>query len=169
MSSITNATVMEDRKRFFSYGDKVRHKNGGPVRTVTDIGPTAYYFADGGFALIDDQDCYTIVQKSSGFFLVGKSLNGLPLRDHLRHGYEDRDDFAAALRRLIEHWGGRVGERIGERNKFLMLRFHDTPGGRPDETWLPLYLLKPVDKPVYLQNPEHDNIEEELDRIFGFD
>lgn len=156
---------MTEHNPSFTYGDKVRRKSGGPVMTVSDIGPTAYYFEDGTFALIDDQDCYTLVQKASGFFLVGSSMDGLPLGDHLDHGYEERQDFVAALRRLIERWGGRIGERVGERNKFLQLRFHDTPGGRPDEVWLPLYMLKPVDKPRY----QEDERDEELDLVFGFD
>ena len=160
---------MAERKLKFTYGDKVRRKGGGPVRTVQDIGPTAYYFSDGTFALTEDQDCYSLVEKASGFFLVGTTMDGLPVGDHLDHGYEERRDFALALRRLIDHWGGRVGERVGERNKFLLLRFHDTPGGRPDEAWLPLYMLKPVEKPDYLREDEPDEMEEELNRAFGFD
>lgn len=160
---------MADRKPIFTYGDQVRRKMAGAVKTVLDVGPTAYHFSDGTFALIEDQDCYAIVRKASGFFLVCSSLDGLPVDDHLANGYEERRDFVVALRRLLSNWGGRVGERVDERNKFLLLRFHDTPGGRPDETWLPLYMLTPVDKPDYMQADERDPVEEELDRAFGFD
>ena len=153
----------------FTYGDRLQRKGGGPIRTVQDIGSNAYYFADGGFALIEDQDCYTLVEKATGFFRVCTSLDGLPVNDHLSHGYEDRQDFILALRRLIDYWGGRVGERAGERNKFLLLRFHDTPGGRPDKAWLPLYMLSPCPVPDYMKEEEEDPIEEELDRAFGFD
>ena len=161
---------MANAKPIYTYGDQVRNRNGGPVRTIMDVGQTAYYFDDGGFAVIDDQDCYTLVKPSSGFFEVCKTLDGLPLNDHLIHGYESRSDFAAALRHLIDYWGGRSGERVGDRNKFLKLRFHDTPGSRPDEAWLPLYMLKPVDTPDYmLEDDEDDEMEEELERIFSFD
>ena len=156
-------------KALYTYGDKLRRKSGGKTRTVKDVSDTVYYFDDGGFALIDDQECYMLVKKSSGFFQVGTALDGLPVRDHLSHGYEDRRSFEDALKRLINYWGGRVGERVGERNKFLLLRFHDTPGGRPDEAWLPLYMLTPVDKPDYLEEEECDETEKELNRIFGFD
>lgn len=161
--------VMEGRKLLFTYGDKVRRQSGGPVKTVQDIGPTTYHFSDGTFALLEDQDCYLLVEKASGFFQVCTSMDGLPVDDHLNHGYEVRQDFVLALRRLIDHWGGRVGERVGERNKFLQLRFHDTPGGRPDEAWLPLYMLKAVEKPDYLQDDKLNDTEEELDQAFGFD
>ncbi len=104
------------------------------------------------------------------FFLVASNLDRAPLRDHLLHGYESRWDFYRALRRLVSRWKGRVGECIDERHGFLLLRFHDTPGGKPDVSWLPLYLLEPAEKPPYMQ--EHvpkDETMEELDRAFGFD
>ena len=160
---------MADGKPLFTYGDRIRRKNGGPVKTVKDVGASAYYFYDGTFALIEDQDCYEIEEKASGYFEVCDSLDGLPIDDHLSHGYELREDFQDALRRLIRLWGGRVGERVGDRNKFLLLRFHDTPGGIPDKAWLPLYMLKPVDIPDYMIEEERDEMEEELDRAFGFD
>lgn len=152
----------------FTYGDVLRKTSGGPLRTVQDIGATAYYFSDGTFALIEDQDCYTVVIQATGFFRVADSLDAAPLDDHLRHGYERRADFLHALRRLLNYWGGRVGERIDERNKFLRLRFHDTPGGLPDEAWLPLFLLSPAPIPDYMQD-DTDETEAELDRAFGFD
>jgi len=154
----------------FTYGDIIRKTAGGPLRTVKDVGPDYYDFTDGTFALIADQDCYTLVEKASGFFLVATSLADVPLNGHLHHdyGYEERSEFAAALRRLIHYWGGRVGERCDERNKFLRLQFHDTPGGLPDKAWLPLLLLTPTAIPDYLQEEPQDETEKELDRIFGF-
>ncbi len=153
----------------FTYGDKIRRKAGGPVRTIRDIGPTAYHFSDGTFALIDDQDRYEMVEKHSGFFLVAKGIDGAPLGDYLQHGYENRSDFRDALRKLVDWWGGRVGEHVGSRYDHLRLKFHDTPGGRADEAWLPLYLLSPCPVPDYLQEEERDPIEDELDRVFSFD
>lgn len=153
----------------FTYGDRLRRSANGPVLTVKDITATAYHFSDGTFALIEDQDCYTIVEKASGFFRVCSSLEGLPIDDYLHHGYENRADFRDALRRLLDYWGGRIGERKDERNKFLLLSFPDTPGGKPDEAWLPLYMLTPCEPSPFAKKPERDPMEEELDKAFGFD
>lgn len=100
------------------------------------------------------------------FWRVAASLDGAPLRDHLMHGYEERSGFVAALRRILERWGGRLGERLDSRNGFLLLRFHDTPGGVPDEEWLPSYLLRQDDPPG---DDSPDEAERELDAAFGFD
>jgi hypothetical protein len=160
---------MKDVKALYTYGDQLRRKGGGPVKTILDVGANAYYFTDGTFALVADQDCYSLVRKASGYFRVASSMDGMPLDDHLHHGYEFREDFAAAIRRLLHYWGGRVGENVAERNKFLHLRFHDTPGGKPDEAWIPLYMLTPADKPAYIrEKPETEPFELELDSAFGF-
>lgn len=153
----------------YTYGDRIKKNTGGPVRTVSDITANAYHFSDGTFALVDDQDCYRIVEKASGFFRVATSVNGLPLNDYLQHGYETREEFVYALRRLIERWSGRIGERIDERNKFLLLRFPDTPGGIPDEAWLPLYMLTPCGPSPYAKKRKPTPEEIELNEAFGFD
>lgn len=153
----------------FTYGDKIRRKNGGTVLIVKDIGDNTYHFTDGTFAIIDDQDCYILVEKASGYFRVATTLDDAPLRDYLDNGYETRNDFSNALLRLLDRWAGRTGERIGERSKFLHLRFHDTPGGKPDEAWLPIYLLSSVPMPDNLRTYPKDAMEEELDRAFGFE
>ena len=153
----------------FSYGDRIRRRSGGPERVVRDIGQEAYHFTDGTFALIDDQDCYVMVEKHSGFFRVMTDVDGAPLSDYLRHGYETRSDFRDALVKITAWWGGRTGEFVGSRYDHLRLKFHDTPGGRPDEAWIPLYLLEPVPLPDYMRQEETDPFDEELDRILGFD
>ena len=153
----------------FTYGDQLRRTATGPVLTIKDITATAYHFDDGTFALIADEECYRLVNKASGFFRVATSLDGMPLADHLRHGYENREDFRDALRRLLNRWAGRVGERADERNRFLLLRFPDTPGGVPDEAWLPLYMLTPCDPPPIATIPPPDPDEQELDEAFGFE
>ena len=153
----------------FTYGDQVRRTAHGPVLTIKDIDATAYHFHDGTFALIDDQDCYTLVHKASGYFRVAKSLDELPLSDHLHHGYETREEFRYALRRLVERWGGRIGQQRDEKNKFLLLAFPDTPGGKPDEAWLPLYMLTPCDQPSWAVKREKNPLEQELDEAYGFD
>lgn len=105
-------------------------------------------------------------------YTVATTLRNAPLRDHLQHGYEFEDDFRHALRTLISRWRDRTGECVGEHNGFLHLRFHDTPGGCPDEAVLPLYLLEettatpPTSCPAATQ-PDH--FEQELDEAFGFD
>lgn len=106
------------------------------------------------------------------FFEVAHNLQRAPLCDYLQHGYETRDLFEAALEKLVQRWHDRIGEQIDKRNDFLRLRFHDTPGGLPDEAWLPRYLLTSTEMPDYLVEPEkteYDELEEELDRIFAFD
>ncbi|MDD6017122.1 MAG: hypothetical protein PUC18_12765 [Prevotellaceae bacterium] len=100
------------------------------------------------------------------FYTVAQDLSRAPLRDHLMHGYEERSDFERALRQLIKKWENRVGECVGGRHGFLLLRFHDTPGGRPDEAWLPLYLLQETEPP---ERKKKTREEIELDEAFGFD
>lgn len=105
------------------------------------------------------------------FYLVKDTLAGAPLSDHLLHGYADRWDFRKALKNIIVRWGGRIGECVGERHGFLLLRFHDTPGGQPDEEWLPRFMLQPTEMPDYVREAERepDPFELELDEAFGFD
>lgn len=164
---------MPDARPIFTYGDKIRRRKGDcRVQTVCLVSDSAYHFSDGTFALIADQDCYEIVEKSSGFFLVVRNVDAAPLDDYLFHGYEDRRQFVAAIRRLTERWGGRVGRSVGERNGFQLLRFTDAPGGMPEEAWLPQYLLEPSDIPEYLRQEEpdpYDAIIAELDEAFGFE
>lgn len=100
------------------------------------------------------------------YYIVSVDPRDAPLRDYLWHGYESRRDFYDSLRRLYDRWRGRIGERVGERHGFLLLRFHDTPGGVPDEDWLPRYLLEPC-QPPEPDAPEHQDAE--LDAAFGFD
>ena len=106
------------------------------------------------------------------YYVVVSTLRNAPLRDHLHHGYEYEEDFRHALRTIINRWRGRVGECIDEQKGFLQLRFHDTPGGRPDEAMLPYYLLQETTIPPYVPHyGEHqpDSLEQELDRAFGFE
>ena len=105
------------------------------------------------------------------FYRVASDLRNAPVNDHLMHGYESKWVFYKALRSLVCKWQGRVGECIGERHGFLRLRFHDTPGGKPDEEWLPEYLLSPAAVPEYMSelSESSNSTEAELDRIFGFD
>jgi hypothetical protein len=162
---------MAESKRLFTYGDRIRRKKGDSrVRTVADITDGEYHFTDGTFALISDQDCYEVTEKASGFFLVTRDVTTAPLDDYLHHGYEERYLFVDALRKLLDRWGGRTGQNVGERNKFLLLRFYDTPGGSTEEMWLPLYLLSPTDTPAYLlPPPPPDLVTSAIDDALGFD
>lgn len=101
-------------------------------------------------------------------YLVMSDMSQAPLSDHLMHGYESRRDFCSALRKLIDRWHGRVGERIDERHGFLLLRFHDTPGGKPEEAWLPTYLLQLIDSQDDSDSDSSDEITAELNSIYGF-
>lgn len=91
------------------------------------------------------------------------------LPDSLEYGYEDKNDFERAIRRLSLRWQNRIGECIDERHGFKKLRFHDTPGGKPDEEWLPDFILVETSKPEWMIKPERDEKEEEVDRVFSFD
>lgn len=107
------------------------------------------------------------------YYQVTSSISAAPLAEHLLHGYETRRSFREALSELVDRWHGRIGECIDERHGFLLLRFHDTPGGSPDEAWLPSYLLRPVAEPDHqdagTSDAESDALTKELDSIFGFD
>lgn len=102
--------------------------------------------------------------KNKHYYLVLSNIDRAPLRDYLLHGYETRRNFEQALYRLVSQWRGRTGECIDERHGFRLLRFHDTPGGKPDEEWLPVYLLQPVPPPP----PDSSDSAEELDQAYEF-
>jgi hypothetical protein len=103
----------------------------------------------------------------SNYYKMVNSLYDITVPDHLEYGYEFRRDFRHALWMLIDRWRGRTGECIGEKNGFRLLRFHDTPGGKPDEAWLPCCLLESADPPPA---DEHaDEQAEEIMRAFGID
>ena len=81
-----------------------------------------------------------------------------------------RREYLDAVCRLVRLWHDRLGECIEERNGFKRLCFHDTPGGKPDEAWLPVYLLTETEAPEYMcEHISADEIEEEINDAFGFD
>lgn len=118
------------------------------------------------------------------FYRVATDLRRAPLRDYLLYGFESDREFRDALLGLLDLWGGRTGEAVSERSwtgcegevidhrhRDLRLRFHDTPGGCPDEAWLPLYLLDPVDVPDCFRYhvPTSDElVNREMDEALGF-
>lgn len=119
------------------------------------------------------------------FYHVGKDMNRVPLGDYMDHGYESRKEFREAIEELIDRWGGRdgecieerayhgkEGEAIDERHIQLHLRFPDTPGARPDQAWLPRYLLTPIPTPEqfkWREKTEKELAEEELHKaIWGY-
>ena len=106
------------------------------------------------------------------FYRVISDLYHTPLPDPLANGYESRRDFFHALMKIVDQWHGRVGERIDERHGCLLLRFHDTPGSKPDEAWMPEFLLTPVEPPGYITTEDRSReaeIEKELEEAYGFD
>jgi len=104
------------------------------------------------------------------FYRVSNDPYDAPLRDYLEHGFESRREYLDAVCRLVRLWHGRIGECIEERNGFRRLCFHDTPGGKPDEAWLPVYLLTETEAPEYMcEHIPTDEIEEEINDAFGFD
>lgn len=103
-------------------------------------------------------------------YTVETDIYHLRLPDPLSQGYESERALRSALRALSERWMGRVGEPVAERNGFLLLRFHDTPGGRPDEAWLPSYLLREVEPgPPGPHGGEADDAVRAFEECFGFD
>lgn len=110
---------------------------------------------------MNNEDCY---------YRVVTDLWDTPIPDHLAYGYESGRDFRHALWQLVGRWKGRVGERIDGRHGFLLLRFCDTPGGVPDEAWIPECLVQPAPPPECGPEwPADDGAGGELDRAFGFD
>ena len=109
-----------------------------------------------------------IVMEESKYYQVAADMKGVPVNDYLMHGYEDKWVFYDAVQKLLRRWKSRIGECIGERNGFLRLRFHDTPGDMPDEEWLPRYLLTPTLPP---DPPQEETTTEkaELEEAFEFD
>ena len=104
------------------------------------------------------------------YYTITTTMRNVPLREHLQHGFEFEDDFRRAIRELMERWRGRIGECVGEKNGFLVLRFHDTPGGIPDKARLPRYILEPCDAPPYARYKEpEDEMQREIDEAFGFE
>lgn len=105
--------------------------------------------------------------KIGNYYVVVNNISHALINDHLQHGYADKWDFLAALKNILNLWQGRSGECVAERHGFLTLRFHDTPGGKPDEAKIPFYLLQPTAPPP---PPEPvDEFQQEIDRAFGFD
>ena len=149
----------------FTYGDRIRRKAGGPVETVHDITDKAYHFESGGFCLRADWDCYLLVEPSTGFFLVKDTIDGINLRDHSSYGYEELADFRCAMQNLVNQWGGRTGQYVGNRHGFLRLKFADLYDKVSDEAWLPLELLKAAPIPERFLQPPPDPIIEKLDRV----
>lgn len=114
------------------------------------------------------------------FYRVSTDMSRVPLADYLDHGYETRREFSDSIEQLIRQWGGREGECveeisfhgkdgevIDERHKQLHLRFFDTPCCRPDEAWLPMYLLDRCDTPEYAKHHEPTEREELLNEIYA--
>ena len=105
------------------------------------------------------------------YYKVINNLYDIKLPDPLEYGYEFKSDFSRALWKLIDMWKGRIGECVDERNSFYLLRFHDTPGGKPDESWVPNCLLIEEPTPKYVAPPETeacDEFAEEMNNIIGF-
>lgn len=102
------------------------------------------------------------------FYRVITDMYHFRCPDPQEHGFESERAFRHALHRLIDRWCNRVGECIGKKYDHLLLRFHDTPGSKPDEALLPEYLLEVVED-YDVETEEYDETEAELDKAFGFD
>jgi hypothetical protein len=96
------------------------------------------------------------------FFRVSGDESRVPIDDYFKHGYETQREFREAADALISRWRNREGEcvekrlyhglnddGIDENLTILRLRFHDTPGCRPDEAWIPCYLADQIPVPEY--------------------
>ncbi len=103
------------------------------------------------------------------YYRVASDVWCVPVREHLEHGFETKHAFRKAAQNLIDRWHDREGKAVGQKNNFLLLHFCDSVGGLHEEAWLPDYLLTQIPKPEYLNVPERDETEEEIDKAFGFD
>lgn len=102
------------------------------------------------------------------YYRVASDMDCVPLKNHLEHGFESKYAFRKAARLLIDRWHDRTGEGVGIKKGFVLLRFCDSPGGLREEAWLPDYMLTPIAMPEYLLPEERDELEEEIDKAFGF-
>lgn len=110
------------------------------------------------------------IPENAKFYIVTADYDRAPIKLFREHGYDSKWDFYLALRNVGEKWKGRIGECIDERHGFRKLRFHDTPGGKPDEEWIADYLMDPTEMPDWLREAMKpvDPIEQEIDEAFGF-
>ena len=104
----------------------------------------------------------------NSYYRVASDIWCVPFRDHLEHGFETKYAFRKAAQNLIDRWHDREGKAIGLKNNFVLLRFCDSAGNLPEEAWLPDFLLTQIPMPEYLNTPEHDETEEEMNEAFGF-
>lgn len=109
------------------------------------------------------------IGENAEFYLVEADYDKAPVTQYREFGYDSKWDFYLALRKVGERWRDRVGECIEERHGFRKLRFHDTPGGRPDEEWIADFLLVRTKMPDWIREALEpiDPIEKELDEAFG--
>ena len=103
------------------------------------------------------------------FYRVITDMYHFRCPDPQEHGFETERAFRHALHKLVDRWRNRVGECIGRKYDHLLLRFHDTPGSKPDEALLPEYLLETVEDYEMEEAEERDETEAEVDKAFGFD
>ena len=109
------------------------------------------------------------IGENAEFYLVEADYDKAPIRQFREFGYDSKWDFYLALRKVGERWRDRVGECIDQRHGFRKLRFHDTPGGKPDEEWIANFLLVRTEMPEWIREALKpvDPIEKELDEAFG--
>lgn len=103
------------------------------------------------------------------YYRVTTDLYHLKLPSPMDYGYESESDFREAVNKLARFWYDRMGYSVDDRNGFLRIRFTDTPGGMPDEAWMPKFLLIPIPPPPAEEKEEEDEMIRELDDILGFD
>lgn len=94
------------------------------------------------------------------YYRVTTDLSHAPLADYHQHGFESSKEMRESVLALAERWRGRKGECIEERlyrdrwgnpdekTRMLHLKFHDAPGGFPEDAWLPVYICTPIPIPV---------------------
>lgn len=127
---------------------------------------------------VDPENPNIIVQ--GPFFRICGDRKRIPLNDYYKHGYESLREFSEATVALINRWRNREGECIEKRLfhgldtiddslTILRLRFHDTPGCRPDEAWIPSFLAVPIPIPEYTKwqtlTPYEQTMKELMDFI----
>ena len=90
---------------------------------------------------------------------------------HHDYGYEDYNDFFTAMRERCRKYAGLTGLELRHSERLVMLRLYDEDGDLTRrEAWFPRFMLSPTPPPVATvhEHAEDDEVERELDKIFGF-
>lgn len=107
-------------------------------------------------------------RESTKYYKVIDKIKRFP-PDHHQYGYETEFMFTDAVTALHRRWAGKSGRCIEEKNDFACIRFYNKYKSY-DDVWIPDFLLQrvPSQEEEGSESPEQE-LNEQLDSIFGFD